>query len=81
MIYSVAIMSIAFLWLLYETRLLTVRLLVGKPHNIEIKDVLPIIMAAAILVSIVKSMGGDEPPKFIHKLKHAFRKWLNYSIG
>jgi len=50
---GITIITLAFVWLLYETRFLTVRLPYGKPFtgDVIIQELLPIIVAASIIIA------------------------------
>lgn len=80
MAYSIIAILLAFLWLLYETRLLTVRLFVGKlPDKTELIKMIPtIIIAGMVIASIFKGFGINKPKD---KWKVLFKKWLDYKIG
>ena len=55
MIFGIAVMVIAFYWLMYETKWLTVRLPYGRlPTIISIDDLLQIAFCAMIIVYAIK---------------------------
>lgn len=69
MIFGLLIITASFIWLLYETRLFTIRLPVGSSapfirQPTTLQDVLSIVFAAMIILSMMK---GFENLSEVHK--------------
>lgn len=84
---SIIIISLAILWLLYETRFLTVRLKSGKEaEGIPIGGLINLMCAFMVVVFVMKAIASEMGVKshkrtWIDNVKVKYAAWMKYYIG
>jgi len=84
MIYSILVIVFAFAWLLYETKWLTVRLLISEPYYPKIiAELVPLICASMIIFSVLRRFTSTTKRKQEKKQHwyYIFRKLLPTKIS